>query len=74
MAVGAAPTTQSLIVDVNVNGSTIFTTQANRPTVPGGQFVDVNSIPDLPNLVLGDIITVDIDQADGSDMTVQIIF
>jgi hypothetical protein len=31
--VGTAPTGASLIVDVNKNGTTIFTTQANRPTI-----------------------------------------
>lgn len=35
-AVGAAPTGASLIADVNKNGTTIYSTQANRPTISAG--------------------------------------
>jgi hypothetical protein len=32
-AVGTAPTGATLIADVNIDGTTVFTTQANRPTI-----------------------------------------
>jgi len=57
-------TTDSTIVDINKNGTTIFTTQANRPTLA---FDDADKkaesgTPDVTDLVEGDIVSVDIDQ------------
>ena len=52
------------IVDVNVNGTTIYTTQANRPTLLSGDtgmFTEAGE-PELPSLVAGDILTFDVDQ------------
>ncbi len=54
----------STIVDINKNGTTIFTTQANRPTLA---FDDsdkkvVSGTPGVVELIEGDIITIDIDQ------------
>jgi len=77
-SVGTPPTGAPIIVDVNVNGATIFTTQANRPTIPAGQNTSgaatgqsVTTIPD------GGYFTVDIDQVGstqaGADLTVQIL-
>lgn len=72
--VGTAPTGTSVIADVNRNGVTIFTTQANRPTVPAGQFTSAAATADVTLLLAGDRITVDIDQVGstipGSDLTV----
>lgn len=58
---GSAGTT---IADINLNGVTVFTTQANRPQI---DYNDpdkkaVSGIPDITGLAEGDIITVDIDQ------------
>src|SRR6187455_1843482 len=36
LSAGTAPTGADLIVDVNKNGSTIFSTQANRPKLTAG--------------------------------------
>lgn len=78
LMVGTAPTGASVIVDVNKNGTTIFTTQANRPTIAvsanaGGP----GATPNVTSLVAGDYLTVDIDQVGstvaGSDLTVSII-
>ena len=57
-------TGSSLIVDVNINGVTIFTTQANRPTILAGERRDTTGTPDAAaaDFVAGDRITVDIDQ------------
>jgi hypothetical protein len=56
-------TAGSTIVDINKNGTTIFTTQANRPTLA---YDDANGwakgTPDVTALVEGDILTIDIDQ------------
>jgi hypothetical protein len=74
---GTAPTGQALKVDVNKDGTTIFTTQANRPTIAAGTNtsgkvtnMDVTTVAD------GSFFTVDVDQVGstvaGSDLTVQI--
>ena len=55
-------TGSSLICDVNINGSTIFATQANRPTIAAGNRRDTTATPDTGAFVAGDRITVDIDQ------------
>lgn len=76
--VGTAPTGASLIVDVNKNGSTIFSTQANRPTITAGNnssgkvtAINTTTVAD------GDYLTVDVDQIGstvaGSNLTVQIL-
>lgn len=57
-----APTGASLIVDVNLNGTTIFTTQGNRPTIAISGFSDMTAAPDVTAVSAGDYITVDIDQ------------
>jgi hypothetical protein len=76
VAVGVAPTGSALIVDINKNGTTIFTTQENRPTIAVGANSDLTSAPDIDTLSVGDYLTVDIDQVGssfaGSDLTVQI--
>jgi hypothetical protein len=56
------PTGASLILDVNLNGTTIFTTQGNRPTIAASAFTDMTSAPDVTAVSAGDFITVDIDQ------------
>ena len=60
--VGTAPTGASLIFDVNKNDTTIFTTQANRPTITATNFTDLTSAPDVTTFVSGDYVTVDVDQ------------
>lgn len=61
-SVGTAPTGTSLIVDVRKNGSTIFTTTANRPTIAVSNFVDMASVPDVTAVAAGDYLTIDIVQ------------
>ncbi len=76
--VGVAPTGATVIVDVNNAGTTIFTTQANRPTVAASGFHDVSGTADGDVTLTADTdyITVDIDQIGstiaGSDLVVQI--
>lgn len=75
-SVGTAPTGASLIVDVLKNGTTMYTTQANRPTITAGNFTVVATLPDVTSLASGDYITVNVAQVGssvpGSDLAVQI--
>lgn len=76
ISAGTAPTGSSIKVDVNKNGTTIFTNQANRPEIPAGGNTDT-SIPDVTTLLDGDYITFDIDQVGstvaGSDLVIQVV-
>lgn len=75
-SVGTAPTGASAIFDVNKNGTTIFTTQSNRPTIAASSFTDLADAIDVTTLSAGDYLTVDIDQigstVPGADATIQI--
>lgn len=78
LMVGTAPTGSSLIVDVNKNGTTIYTTQGNRPSIAAASNAGgPGSAPDVTTLAAGDYLTVDIDQVGssvaGSDLTVSVI-
>lgn len=62
-------TAGSTILDVNKNGSTIYTTTANRPTIT---FNDADlrvicSLPDTISVGFGDILTVDTDQLESGN-------
>ena len=57
-----APTGANLIVDININGTSIYTTQANRPTIADGENSVVADLPDDVTITQDDIITIDIDQ------------
>lgn len=59
-----APVGSSAIYDVNKNGTTIYTTQGNRPTFAAGAIFAAETTPDAAArvLVAGDRITVDRDQ------------
>lgn len=76
VAVNTAPDGADLIVDVNLNGVTIFTTQANRPTIADGATEDLVSAPDVIAVAFNDVIEVDVDQvgssAAGADLVVQV--
>lgn len=66
-SVGTAPTGATVIVDLNINGTTIFTTQATRPTIAiagfaSGQVTNMEAT----RISDGDYITVDIDQIGSS--------
>lgn len=63
LSVSTAPTGAALLVDVNKNGTTMFTTQANRPTIAAGAYTETAiTAPDVVSIAAGDRITVDIDQ------------
>lgn len=76
-----APVGASIIVDVNygttvANGVTLFTTQANRPTIAAGGNLSAGVLPDVITIPAGSFISVDVDQIGsttaGADLTVTI--
>lgn len=73
---GTAPTGAAILIDVNKNGTTLFTTQGNRTSIAVSGFADTASTPDVTTATTDDYITVDIDQIGstiaGADLTVTI--
>jgi hypothetical protein len=57
---------KTLTIDINNGGTTIFTTQANRPSITGTNTTGVSLAPDLPDIYENDEITMDVDTHDGS--------
>jgi hypothetical protein len=74
-SVGTAPTGANVIVDINKNGTTIFTDQGNRPEITAGTNM-ATGVPDVDTLVDGDYMTMDVDQvgttSPGADLVVQV--
>lgn len=60
--VTTAPTGAPLVVDIHKNGTTIFTTQANRPTIAISQTSTTSATPDITSLAEGDLVSLDVDQ------------
>ena len=75
-SVATAPAGGDIIIDVNLNGTTVFTNQANRPKIFSGQVTCPTATPAITELTTGSYLSVDIDQIGsifaGSDLTVQI--
>jgi hypothetical protein len=75
-AVGTSPAGASVVVDVKVNGVSIFTNPGDRPTISAGGNVAAITAPPRTLFLPGDYLTVDIAQVGsstaGSDLTVQI--
>jgi hypothetical protein len=77
LGIGASPNSTDVIVDVNYYDSqaatpawsTIYTTQANRPKVTVGNQIGTATVPDIVDLVEGDMLTFDIDQVGGGTNT-----
>lgn len=74
-SVGTAPTGADVLVDVNLDGTTIFTGGVDRPQIAAVAFTDVG-VPAVTAWPDGSYLTVDIDQigstAAGADLTVTI--
>lgn len=74
--VKTAPTGSTIILDINKNGSTIWSTQANRLTIADGSTSGSTTSINTTSLVEGDLLTVDLDQVgsnvSGADLTVSI--
>lgn len=75
-SVGTAPTGASILVDVNVGGSTIWSTQSNRVTVATSANVGTQTTFNTTTIADGGYFTVDVDQIGssvaGSDLVVTI--
>lgn len=76
--VGTAPSGASIIVDVNKNGSTLYTTQSSRPTIAAGAFASGLQAPQTTALTTTDYMTVDVDQVGstvpGADLSVIVTY
>jgi hypothetical protein len=76
LAVDMAPTGTTLIADINLNGTTIYTTQNNRPTIAINEVAATAALPDIVNISAGDKLSLDIDQvgsaAEGENLAVTI--
>lgn len=76
-SLGLAPVGAAVIIDVNIDGTTIFTTQSNRPTIPDGGYTSGKvTTMDIATVADGSYLTIDVDQIGsttaGGDLTVQI--
>ena len=76
--VGTAPTGQAILVDLNKNGTTMFTTQGNRPSIAAAANASSDAVPAVTAVAAGDDLTVDIDQVGsgvtGSDLCVIVAY
>ena len=74
LIVRTAPTGASIIIDINKNGSTIWTTQANRASIAASATSGSTTTFDVTALTAGDYLDLDIDQVGsstaGADLTV----
>jgi hypothetical protein len=64
-SLGTSPSSAH-VIDAHLNGATMFTTQANRPTIEAGQNNSGIKIPDVLTATWPDAVTFDIDQVGGS--------
>ena len=75
-SVGTAPTGQAILIDVNVDGTTIFAGGTDRPEIADGANTDTTTGMSTTTIADGSYFTVDIDQIGsgtaGADLTVQI--
>jgi len=75
-AVDTAPSGAAVIVDVHLNGTTIFTDQAKRPQIASGTYSDTSDVPDVTAVAKNDLVTMEVDQVGatpkGSDLVVQV--
>lgn len=76
-SVGTAPTGANLIVDVNYDGTTVFSGGTDRPEIAASGFTDTTTGQSTTSVAAGHYLTVDVDQIGstiaGADLTVQIM-
>lgn len=62
--VGTAPVGATLILDINKNGTSVFTAQGNRPIFADGGLVSSTTAPTTAQntFIAGDVISIDCDQ------------
>lgn len=78
LIVGTAPTGAAILVDIHKNGTTIFTTQSNRPTIADGATSGNTTTIEVSSWDDGEYLTMEIDQVGstvaGSDLTVAVVY
>lgn len=78
IAVNTAPAGADITVDVNKNGTTIFTNQANRPVITSGSNTGYTVTIDVSAFDDGDYLSMDIDAVGaappGSNLTVHVLY
>ncbi len=76
--VGTAPTGANIVVDINKNGTTIFTNQANRPVILNGATSGETTSINVTNWASDEYLTMDIDSVGsiviGADLTVTVVY
>lgn len=78
LSANVAPSDQDIIVDVNKNGTTIFTDQDHRPVITTGSFGGETTDIDVADFIINDVFTIDLDQvgtsgSPGSDVITTIV-
>ena len=77
IVVNTPPTSANIIIDVNINGTTIFTNQANRPSITAGSNTGTTTTIDVSAWAEDSYLTIDVDQIGsgvaGSDLTVHVL-
>jgi hypothetical protein len=64
MTVGDAPSSTSAVCDLNKGGTTMYTTQANRPSVSAASNTNSSiTLPDIVTIDANEYLTVDVDTA-----------
>jgi len=71
--VTTAPTTSAVTVDVNLNGTTIFTTQANRPSIAAGGLFDISEAPQVTIYSSTQIFSLEIDATDSGNTAADLV-
>ena len=76
-SVETAPSGGTVVIDINKNDTTLFSTQSNRPTIASGNMTSgkVTAI-DVTNVADGDYLTVDVDTTTNpaANLTVTVVF
>ena len=73
---GTAPSGSTSIVDVHLNGTTIYTTQGNRPTLPAddtGLYAEAGE-PEVTALVPGDTLLIEVDQIGSGTAATRVMY
>lgn len=76
IALGAAPNTDDVVMDLNKNGTTMFA--SGKPTITSGSTESLTNLPTTTAIAAGDFLTVDLDEVGtaypGADLVVVISY
>lgn len=78
LSVATAPASQAIIVDIHKDGTTIFTTQSNRPQIAASANTGQATTIEVPTWADSSYLTMHIDQVGsgtpGANLTVHIVY